>query len=261
MLCALIKPFREAFSSRHPIHQTTLVIERERMKTSLVISVTLLSQQASGFSTPTAPAFLGRHLVSARTTFTPTSLQVGGLLVDDTRTASSSDEEINDEEILEDLLGEQLVRELCASERYTRAAEVAAEKGLEDLAMHLELEAEEERMRAAQLMEFADKQDIELDLEEITENVDDEVAEELPLEWDTKMELCKDLLTAEAEDTAALMELTEVAEEIVCDAALTEALTEVLDPIQEEQVDFEQELKEVIAEAVPPPTMKTVMNP
>jgi len=136
-------------------------------------------------------------------------------------------------EIMLDLYNKQVTNELTASQLYLSASIWAEKKELVGMAAYMRGESEEERGHAMKFIDFANKRNIDLQLEALNAP---------PNQWSGVEELWKHLLGAEKENTEALKKLA--------DAALDtrdHALISFLEPFHMEQVDSEDELENIVA--------------
>lgn len=140
---------------------------------------------------------------------------------------------INAEKQLTDLYNKQVTNELTASQLYLAASIWAEKRELVGTAAYMRSESEEERGHALQFIDFANKRNVDLQLEAL---------DRPPKDWSSVEGLWKHLLDAEKKNTEALKRLA--------DAALDtrdHALTSFLEPFHMEQVNAEDELETIVA--------------
>jgi ferritin len=142
-------------------------------------------------------------------------------------------EEVNvDKELLE-LYNAQVTNELKASQLYLSASIWAAQRELVGMAAYMRDESEEERGHAMQFIDFANKRNFSLELEELPTP---------PNSWETAQELWEALLQAEKKNTQALETLADAAA-----ANREHALSALLNPFHMEQIDSEDSLRTILA--------------
>jgi len=136
-------------------------------------------------------------------------------------------------EKLHELFSKQITNEMCASQLYLSASIWCESKEFVGMASYMRKESDEERAHALSLVDFANKRDIPITLEQIPAPV---------CEWRKLEDLWRDLLESEKGNTKALYELADAAQ-----AAHDHAVTSLLLPFHSEQVESEGNLKTILA--------------
>lgn len=134
---------------------------------------------------------------------------------------------------LHQLFNSQITNELSASQLYLSASIWCQGKEFVGMANYMRTESDEERSHALTLINFANKRDIPIELEEIP-------APECC--WDTLEDLWGDLLACERANTQALYDVADAAQ-----ACHDHAITTLLMPFHTEQVESEGNLKTILA--------------
>ena len=128
---------------------------------------------------------------------------------------------------------EQVTRELTASQLYLSASLWCRQQDLVGMAAYMRSESDEERGHALTLIDFANKRNMAVVLEELGAP---------PKQWSSVLPLWESLLAAELENTRALNHLADLA-----DDAHDHALSALLDPFHMEQVESEDALRTMVA--------------
>lgn len=136
-------------------------------------------------------------------------------------------------EKLHELFNKQITKEMSASQLYLSASIWCESKEFVGMASFMRKESDEERTHALSLVDFANKRDIPINLEQIPAPV---------CEWRKLADLWRDLLESEKGNTKALYELADAAQ-----AAHDHAVTSLLLPFHTEQVESEGNLKTILA--------------
>jgi ferritin len=134
---------------------------------------------------------------------------------------------------LYELFNAQITNELAASQLYLSASIWCEGKEFVGMASYMRKESDEERFHALSLIDFANKRDIPIRLEEVP-------APEY--RWDTLEDLWSNLLECERANTQALYEVADAAQ-----ACHDHAITTLLMPFHTEQVESEGNLKTILA--------------
>lgn len=134
---------------------------------------------------------------------------------------------------LYELFNSQITREFSASHLYLAASIWCEDKEFVGMAAYMRSESEEERSHALSLVDFANKRDIPIDLEDIPAPESD---------WDTLEDLWSDLLASEKGNTQSLYAVADAAQN-----AHDHAITTLLQPFHSEQVESEGQLKTILA--------------
>lgn len=138
-----------------------------------------------------------------------------------------------DVEKLQQLFNEQITNEFAASALYLSASIWCEGKEFVGMANYMRAESAEEREHGLLLIDFANKRDIPITLQEIPAPESD---------WDTLEDLWSDLLDCEKANTQALYAVADAAQNCRDHAVLT-----LLQPMHSEQVDSEGKLKTILA--------------
>lgn len=136
-------------------------------------------------------------------------------------------------ETLHDLFNTQITNEFAASALYLSASIWCEDKEFVGMANYMRAESDEERGHALSLIDFANKRDIPIHLEEIPAPESD---------WDTLEELWTDLLESEKSNTRALYAMADAAQTCHDHAVLA-----LLQSFHSEQVESEGKLKTILA--------------
>mmetsp|Transcript_10276 Transcript_10276/g.12352 ORF Transcript_10276/g.12352 Transcript_10276/m.12352 type:complete len:217 (-) Transcript_10276:230-880(-) len=131
------------------------------------------------------------------------------------------------------LLNSQVTRELEASQLYLSASIWCEQQNLVGMAAYMLSESEEERTHALQVIDFASKRDVTLELEAL---------EAPKFDWDSCLDVWNSLLDAEKANTQSLFKLADAAVE-----CHDHALTGFLLPYHSEQVESEDHLETIIS--------------
>uniref|UniRef100_A0A7S2HAW9 Ferritin n=1 Tax=Helicotheca tamesis TaxID=374047 RepID=A0A7S2HAW9_9STRA len=149
------------------------------------------------------------------------------------RLYSSMEEKLEKKKELERLFSLQVTNEMAASQVYLSASIWCDQNDLVGMASFMLSESSEERDHALAFVDFAMKRDIPVRLESVPAP---------PADWDTPEELWSDLMKVEKQNTAALMHLASVSQD-VGDFAISTFLM----PYHMEQVDSEDKLGTILA--------------
>jgi len=101
-----------------------------------------------------------------------------------------------------DLLNSQVTKELSASQLYLSASIWCEQRDLVGMAAYMRHESEEERSHALDFIDFANKKNIPLHLEDI---------DAPDMSWSTVEELWEDVLQCEVDNTRSLLEIGDAA--------------------------------------------------
>jgi len=134
---------------------------------------------------------------------------------------------------LHELFNTQITNEFSASQLYLAASIWCEEKEFVGMANYMRAESNEERSHALSLIDFANKRDIPIELEEIPAPESD---------WNTLEDLWSDLLNSEKANTQALYAVADAAQN-----CHDHAVTTLLMPFHTEQVESEGQLKTILA--------------
>lgn len=132
-------------------------------------------------------------------------------------------------------LNKQITNELAASQLYLSASLWCERRKLIGMAAYMRAESDEERSHALSFVDFANKRQMPVQLQSLTAP---------PSDWDSVVDLWQALLAAEKENTLALKELDQVADEYK-----DTALSTFLDSFHLEQVESENSLRSILAKA------------
>lgn len=135
-------------------------------------------------------------------------------------------------ELLE-LFNAQVTHELEASQLYLSASIWCDRNDLIGMAKFMRSESDDERMHALAFIDFANKRNIPLKLEDI---------EAPDAEWRNPEELWQDILTAEMENTQSLLALADAAAQ-----CSDHAVGAFLQPYHMEQVNAEDSLRVILS--------------
>lgn len=136
-------------------------------------------------------------------------------------------------ETLHELYNSQITHEFSASQLYLAASIWCEDKEFVGMANYMRAESDEERSHALSLIDFANKRDIPIELEDIPAPESD---------WDTLEDLWSDLLESEKANTRALYAVADCAQ-----SCHEHAITALLFPFHSEQVESEGQLKTILA--------------
>lgn len=139
----------------------------------------------------------------------------------------------SDVQKLYELFNSQITAEFSASHLYLAASIWCEEKEFVGMANFMRSESEEERSHALSLVNFANKRDIPIELEDIPAPESD---------WDTLEDLWSDLLASEKRNTQNLYAVADAAQN-----AHDHAIITLLQPFHSEQVESEGQLKTILA--------------
>ena len=139
----------------------------------------------------------------------------------------------SDVQKLYDLFNAQITNEFSASHLYLAASIWCEEKEFVGMASWMRSESDEERSHALSLVDFANKRDIPIELEDIPAAASD---------WDTLEALWSDLLESEKSNTQSLYDVADAAQ-----TAHDHAILTLLQPFHSEQVESEGQLKTILA--------------
>jgi len=131
------------------------------------------------------------------------------------------------------LFNSQITNEMKASQLYLSASIWCSEKELTGMASFMLKESNEERAHSLELIDFALKRDIPIDLEALPAP---------HAHWDSAQDLWADLLQAEKTNSQALYDLATAAHE-----RQDHAVTTFLQPFHTEQVNAVADLKTILA--------------
>jgi len=134
---------------------------------------------------------------------------------------------------LVELYNTQVTNELEASQLYLAASIWCENKDLVGMAAFMRSESDDEREHALRLIDFANKRNIPIKLEDI---------EAPDCDWGSPEEMWEDLLTGEMENTEALLAVTDAAAK-----SNLHAVTTFFQPYHMEQVDAEDKLRTILA--------------
>ena len=134
---------------------------------------------------------------------------------------------------LTNMFNSQVTNELSASQLYLSASIWCDQCDLVGMASYMRRESEEERGHALEFVDFANKRNIKLRLEDI---------EAPDAEWATVEEMWEDLIEAEEDNTQSLLELGDEAAN-----CRDHALSAFLQPFHMEQVDSEDKLRTILS--------------
>ena len=185
----------------------------ESMATMRIITLLILQGGALGFAP--SPLRTERPL--------KTSLFVAGERV------AGSNEAVTK---LHELFNTQITNEFSASQLYLAASIWCEGKEFVGMASYMRRESDDERSHALSLIDFANKRDIPIELDEIPAPESD---------WDTLEDLWSDLLESEKANTQALYAVADAAQ-----ACHDHAVTTLLMPFHTEQVESEGKLKTIL---------------
>jgi ferritin len=131
------------------------------------------------------------------------------------------------------LFNAQITNEFSASHLYLAASIWCEDKEFVGMAGWMRSESNEERSHALSLIDFANKRDIPIELEDIPAPSPN---------WETLEDLWSDLLESEKGNTKSLYEVADAAQ-----TAHDHAITTLLQPFHSEQVESEGQLKTILA--------------
>lgn len=134
---------------------------------------------------------------------------------------------------MSDLFCDQVSQELTASQFYLSASIWFNIRDWEGMASYMLAESSEERGHALQLIDFANKRNIPVQLHGL---------EAPPTDWNSPEEVWQDALELEQKNTASLLHLAEAATKCQDYAVLA-----CLNPFHMEQVDSEAKISAIIA--------------
>lgn len=132
-----------------------------------------------------------------------------------------------------ELFNSQVTREMEASQLYLAASIWMDDREMVGMASFMRSESSEERGHALEMIDFASKRDIPIQLEEI---------DAPECDWETPEDVWMDVLDSERENTQRLLNLADAAQ-----ACHDHAVTTFLMPFHMEQVDSEDKLKTIVA--------------
>lgn len=133
---------------------------------------------------------------------------------------------------LQETFNDQVTRELSASQLYLSASIWAEQHEFTGMAKYFRSESEEERGHALAFVDFANKRQIPLQLQDIAAPAS---------QWSSPSDLWEHLLKAEEDNTAWLRELGQIAED-----ESDVSLKTFLDPFHMEQVNSEDSLRTIL---------------
>lgn len=147
--------------------------------------------------------------------------------------ASSSGTSFAPSEELLKLYNDQITKEFTASQTYLSASIWFETRDWEGMASYMLAESAEERGHALQFVEFANKRDIAIDLQQIPAPIGN---------WDTPEQVWEDILELEQSNTISLLKVAEAANKCQDYAVMA-----FLNPFHMEQVDSEDTIGTIVA--------------